>query len=442
MKSLLFVIVFSLPTTLEGLASVELSHILSQALIYSPYLKMSQHQIEAKEGDVQIARAKFLPHFQGEAGRGRQSKDNYYTNLQKRRFKEAGDAGLARVNTNVEQDGAYWNVTVQQDIFKGFGNVHNFKEKARLRDISEVEYRIQKNSLIYEVLQTYVEILNLQSMLSYLEEAQKTALSQKQKTDRKFELETISKSTQLKAHEELLEIEWKSVEIQKSLQLAKQHLDQLVGIPMSASSHFPPLKIKDLKIDPLSSYLEKISKNLDLTKNELTIAKDRYKKRLTYAQHLFMPNLGFEFNYEKRGRKFTDLEEAWKLGFVVKAPLFDGLENFGEQAKARAALHASQVEKHVVITTTELDIKKNYFEFESKEKQIQFLQKKRERLQKEYDQVLKSFNQQAATKTDIQAAEVKVREIETQLLETKRNQFLNFVALQKLTGDISYEELF
>ncbi|OGQ16843.1 MAG: hypothetical protein A3B70_07345 [Deltaproteobacteria bacterium RIFCSPHIGHO2_02_FULL_40_11] len=419
-----------------------LKSFIEEALQNSPYLKLQEKNVNAKDADVQIARANFFPHVQGEFTRDRQSDENYFTDFQKKRFEESSDTSVQSINTKLDQDIVAWAVDVKQDIFKGFGNVNNYREKKRIYDISVVEQKIEKNNLIYDITSTYIDLLNLSSQLSFLQKALKSALEQEKHAKRKYELQTISEAELLKAQEKSLEISWKLHEAKQTNEISKNKLNQLLGKPLDQEIEPEPLKLKTAQPKSLSDYLKEAEQNLDLQRAQLKLKKNRHKKQLTYAQHLLMPNLGFNFNYEQRGKKMTDLKDGWKFGASLKVPLFDGLENFGEKNKAQAGIEAALVEENLLHQKTHVEIKQHYYAWQSLEQKLQFLNKKRQRQQKRYDDVIKSYKEKAATLAQLHAIEVLVQEVETELLTTKRMQFLNILALQKLTGEIYVQNLF
>src|SRR3989338_9819322 len=121
MKKIFFYLpILLFPSIVFGEEILPLSSLLKEALENSPYLKVQERNRYAKSADVRVAWSSFMPHVQGEVGRGRQSKDNYYTNLQKKRFNDTGNTAIMSIDTKNPRDTAFWNITVKQDIFKGF----------------------------------------------------------------------------------------------------------------------------------------------------------------------------------------------------------------------------------------------------------------------------------------------------------------------------------
>ena len=59
-----------------------------------------------------------------------------------------------------------------------------------------------------------------------------------------------------------------------------------------------------------------------------------------------------------------------------------------------------------------------------------------------FEDTLKALKEKAATLAQLHATEVLVLETDTQLLEKKRAQLLDYVSLQKLIGEINTHELF
>ncbi|MBI3018987.1 MAG: TolC family protein [Deltaproteobacteria bacterium] len=425
-----------------GAETLTLPASLKEALENSPYLKIQERNKDAKSADVRIAWSAFVPHVQGEVGRGRQSKDNYYTKLQKKRFNDTGNAAIMSIDTSNPRDAAFWNITTKQDIFKGFGNYHNLKEKKKKLEMTELELAAERNNLIFDVISTYIEILNLQNTLDTLAKAKTSAQEQKNNLQKRYELQTVSKTDVEKAEEKHLEVEWKELEARQAMELAQNRMNQLLGRELTGNFKVAPLPIKNLTLQPIDFYLGRIPQNLEYKKTETEIQKDRFEKRRTYAQHLLMPNVGFEYNYEQRGERFTDLEEGWKLGVVARAPLFDGLENFGEQSKASAQLASAKLKSHLTKQSAEIGIKKHYYSFKALEKHIAHLKKKRDRQQRLFEDTLKALKEKAATLAQLHATEVLVLETDTQLLEKKRHQLLDTISLQKLTGEIDIHGLF
>src|SRR3989338_792572 len=439
--SLILCFLFSL-LGMEGFGAETLPSLLKEALENSPYIKMQERNVDAKAADVRIAWSYFSPHLQGEVGRGHQSRDNYYSNLQKKRFNNTGNPAIMSIDTSNPRDSAFWNITVKQDIFKGFGNYHNLKEKKKGLEISELERTLEKNNLIFDIISTYIEILNLQNTLDTLSKAKASSEEQKNNLQKRYELQAVPKTDVEKAEEKYLEIDWKELEAKQALEIAQNRMNQLLGRDLTENFKVAPLPMKNLTLQPMTFYLERIPQNLDYKKTETQIQKDRFEKRRTYGQHLLMPNIGFEYNYEERGEKFTDLDDGWKLGFLARTPIFDGLENFGQKSKAAAKLASAKLKSHLTKQSAEIGIKKHYYHFKALEKNIIHLKKKRDRQQRLFEDTLKALKEKAATLAQLHATEVLVLETDTQLLEKKRAQLLDYVSLQKLIGEINTHELF
>ncbi|MEK7791264.1 MAG: TolC family protein, partial [Deltaproteobacteria bacterium] len=216
-----------------------------------------------------------------------------------------------------------------------------------------------------------------------------------------------------------------------------------LGRSLQSPIQLAPLHLKNNLIPyAIDHYLGKVRYNLDFSKSQLEAAKDRYVKRKTYAQHLGMPSIKFEHNYEERGDKFNTVEGAWKFGVVAKIPIFDGMSNFSEQSKAQASLRSSLIKSKIAIENAEIDIRNHHANWHVLDRYIKFLNKKRTRQQGIYDQTKTALKEKAATVAQLNAAEVLVLETETELLKTKRLQFLDFIKLEMLTGEISHEEFF
>ena len=438
----LFLSMILISSSLFATDSLTLPQAIQEGIEHSPYLKLQEKNIQAKEADLRKAWAPIYPTLQLEAGRLRQSKTNYFTEFWKKKFDATGNPGVQSINTANEQNHMFWDIGGRVNVFRGFGDLHNVKEKNRSLEAAQFSKALEKNDLIYNIIETYIEILNLENTLSYITKAKKTAQEEVQNLKKRYEVQLSPKTEVERAEETLLETEWKEAEANQALEIAEHHFNQLLGRETYSSLKTVPLKLKtDLEIKDLKYYLDKLSSNLNIQKLRTELEKDKFKRRKTYAQHLLMPNVAFEYNYEERGRAVKVFEPGWKFGFVTKIPLFDGLKNSGDYRKAQALFESTQVKERLTTQSVEIEIKRNYYEWHTKEKQIAYLNKKRARQQGTFEKTRKALDQKAATITQLHVTEVDVLETETELINKHREQFLNYVALQKLIGEMNHEEL-
>jgi outer membrane protein TolC len=422
---------------------MSLKEAITEGLTISPFLKLQEKNMDAKKAEVSKAWSHFLPHSQFEIGRGRQSTDNYYTKLQRRRLNDSLVVGADTIDTSVEPNFAFLTIGSEIDLFKGFGNFHNLKEKQAEQGIAEHEFSIEQNNLIFNITRAYIDLLNLETTLDFLKKAKLSAEEQERNFKKRVEVGISPKSDLERAEERVLELDWQELKANQARGVAQSKFNQLLGRPLPSPTQLEPLHLKNnLTPKAIDHYLGNVRYNLDFAKSRLEAAKDRYVKRKTYAGHLGMPNIKFEHNYEERGDKFNTVEGAWKFGVVAKIPIFDGMSNFSEQQKAQASLRSSLIKSKIALENAEIDIRNHHTNWHVLDRYIKFLNKKRTRQQGIYDQTKTALKEKAATAAQLNAAEVLVLETETELLKTKRLQFLDFIKLEMLTGEISHEELF
>src|SRR3989344_6094137 len=189
MKPLIIVLLCIFPAYSYGDKPLTLQEAIKMSVEQSPYLKLQEKALEMQKGELKKAWAPFMPAFDAEAGRLRQSKDNYYTKLWKRRFTDTGNAAVTSIDTQNEQDNLYWKVRGKYDIFRGFGQYHNLKEKKRAYDAQSTQKKIVQNDLIYDVIETYIQLLNLKNSLAYLKKAKSSAELDVKSMQKRFEVE-------------------------------------------------------------------------------------------------------------------------------------------------------------------------------------------------------------------------------------------------------------
>jgi outer membrane protein TolC len=193
-------------------------------------------------------------------------------------------------------------------IFKGFADLAQI-EIAKLSTLkSDIDYKLTKEELIYNIKALYYKALGLKSLSKSLE-THITALKKTlEYTKKEVELGKKAPLDILKIKSQLLKIKSAKVSAINAVEAIKSHISALIDSPF----------------DDFTTAYEKLKKqsNTPLIIKESLIQSKKSQKELKKAKSLYYPKLFLETNYIKNYAKGED-EEVWQGGLKASYTLFD-----------------------------------------------------------------------------------------------------------------------
>lgn len=231
------------------------------------------------------------------------------------------------------QNGVY----LSQPIFTGGELYYNIKSSKALREFEEDDYIYQKINLKLEVIQAYINCLQLKKSLNIYEASQKEKQEELKKQQEFYNLSLIDRSEVLKIETSLYQTETSILKIKNNIISQELILKNLLGLDIDETitlkemdfSRFITKNINLQKDTEKALTSGTLSKKLD--KNILISEYDAKSKRST-----FFPKVDLEYGYESLeessfSRSNNDWE--WRVGISFKWDIFNfgsGIDNYKE----------------------------------------------------------------------------------------------------------------
>ncbi len=303
--------------------------------------------------------------------------------------------------------------TIKQPIFAGFSIITNY-ELAKLGvDISRVQFKTTKLTLIHDVTVAYFSILFAQKQLVVAEDAVTQLKSQVKRAKDFFEVGMTPKNDYLKAEVELANATQTLIVARNTIRLAEANFNTLLRMPVdSAVTVEDILKYTPYKM-PLDKAYESAHENRpELVEAELTLKGSR--KQVKLAESGYYPKVFVSFNYTRfgdtpalQGSDFQD-QETWNV--------VAGLDwTFWEWGRTKFAVEERQ---HIVEQSKEsmkalqdqvdLEVKNSYILLRNAEENIDVSEKAIEQAKENYRMEVERYKQQVNTNTDVLEAQTLV----------------------------------
>ena len=228
-------------------------------------------------------------------------------------------------------------VYLSQPIFTGGELYYNIKSSKALREFEEDDYIYQKINLKLEVIQAYINCLQLKKSLNIYEASQKEKQEELKKQQEFYNLSLIDRSEVLKIETSLYQTETSILKIKNNIISQELILKNLLGLDIDETitlkemdfSRFITKNINLQKDTEKALTSGTLSKKLD--KNILISEYDAKSKRST-----FFPKVDLEYGYESLeessfSRSNNDWE--WRVGISFKWDIFNfgsGIDNYKE----------------------------------------------------------------------------------------------------------------
>jgi len=225
-------------------------------------------------------------------------------------------------------------------LFTGFELRKNAEIASLGVKIKEIDYKLTKNQLIFNIKSTYLKILELEKSLSSLK-AYKTSLD-KLYADVKVAVEVGKKpeTDLLKVKYQLEQAEAEIKKVKNSINYLKQFIAYLVGNENLNLSEFEDIKktetVVTTDIDRKISLLDVIKK-ADISRRmaykKVEIAKGKYLPRV-YLNAAAQRNMG--------NGEYKDL---WQIGFTIEFTLFDFGKRKNQYIQSKLELERARLSK-------------------------------------------------------------------------------------------------
>ncbi|MGL4866916.1 MAG: TolC family protein [Cetobacterium sp.] len=231
------------------------------------------------------------------------------------------------------QNGIY----LSQPIFTGGELYYNIKSSKALREFEENDYTTQNINLELDVIQTYINCLQLKKTLNVYKTSQKEKQEELKKQQEFYNFSLIDKSEVLKIETSLYQTETSILKIKNNIIAQELTLKNLLGLNIEENitlkemnfSNFMTINI-DLKKDT-----ERALSNTTLSKKlDKNILISEYNSKSNRSS--FLPKVDLEYGYESLEESSfskSNNDWEWRVGITFKWDIFNfgsGIDSYKE----------------------------------------------------------------------------------------------------------------
>lgn len=260
------------------------------------------------------------------------------------------------------QNGVY----LSQSIFTGGELYYNIKSSEALREFEESDYIAQNINLELEVIQTYINCLQLKKSLNIYEASQKEKKEELKKQQEFYKLSLIDKSEVLKIETSLYQTETLILKTKNNITTQELILKNLLGLDSDES-----ITLKEMDFSNL------ITPNIDLKKDtEKALVNSTLSKKLDKNiliseynaksnRSVFLPKVDLEYGYESLEESSfskSNNDWEWRVGVTFKWDIFNFGSGIDSYKESTLEIEKQRILKIDSLETLKREIKTAYLD--------------------------------------------------------------------------------
>ncbi len=464
-ESLIIILAFILVLSVNGVFSQEMKSLtldecIKMALENNLSIKSAQEKIKLAEQKVNEARASFMPSISGSgtyiyAGKlpeleidfssmfsgmpsgisGAPSQDNIPSGGFPGMGSSGGSFALGKKHTS--QIG----LSLQQAIFT-WGKILNSYKQAILNLESERQgFESIKQQVIFDTTRAFYGVLLAQELVKVTDMAVKQAEAHVKMAQDLVDAGTATNFDLLRAKVQLANIRSQSIKMQNMLKLAKDGLNNTLGISLDANFSLKgEFVYKPIELD-LDSLLNSAMVNRPEIK-QIQIQEEMARKIVNIAKAGNKPNIAFvgNYSYQSNNDKFDDAFErdnwknTWNLTFALSVPIFDGLATRARVKQAKSAVKQIELGKEQLRNGITIEVRSAYSKFQ----EVKELLKAQEETVQQAEESLRIANimykNGMMTTVELMDTELAFTQAQTNYSNALNDYVIAIASLEKATG--------
>ena len=283
--------------------------------------------------------------------------------------------------------------------------------------LTELQLDKTKKDTVLSTVQAYIDVYDAISTLGVLQKS-KEALDENYKIQtEKYNLRMVTQPEYKEAERSLKAMEAQIVEQQGNIEIAKESLGILIGVPNPSSIEIVPFGVED-----------NFTKTIDLTKDmeklptqntEYKIAQkqiDISKKNTKLERASFFPTINGTINYgalssrDKLKNVFEVKDFTSAAGVTFSWDIFDWGKRKEDVKYARKTEEIAQVKSEQTLDQVKANMRKTYYQLQALEKSLEALRVAVESAEETYDLEKERYSYNLITMNDLLDAEAKLRQ--------------------------------
>lgn len=312
--------------------------------------------------------------------------------------------------------------TVTQPLFAGFSLINQYQVAKLGLNISELNEKLFRQTVIFSAKQGYFSLLKAQKLLTVSQLAVKQLDAHTTVANNFYQVGMIPLNDLLKAQVELANATQNLVVVQNGLNIAKSNLNLILRRDINA-----PIEVVDVTLySPYDKDIDYCLQTAEDNRLEIRIADLDVKmkgKEVNIAKKDYYPTIGLRANVYQRGadwdvnggNRFLD-GNSWDASAVATWNFWEWGRSYQGIKARKAGLKQSQLKRDDIFDNIRLEVKQAYLRTKEGEKNITTVQKAIEQAKENFRISEERYKEQMVTSTDVLDAQ-------TLLSRTMNNYF-------------------
>lgn len=283
--------------------------------------------------------------------------------------------------------------------------------------LAELKLDKTKKDTVLSTVQAYIDVYDAISTLGVLQKS-KEALEENYKIQtEKYNLRMVTKPEYREAERSLKAMEAQIVEQQGNIEIAKESLGILIGVPNPSSIEIVPFGVEDNFTKTID--LEKDMEKLTTQNTEYKIAQkqiDISKKNTKLERASFFPVINGVVNYGALSSK-SKLKDAFEVkdfssaaGVKFTWDIFDWGKRKDDVKYAKKTEEIAAVKSEQTLEQVKANMRKTYYKLQALEKSLEALRVAVESAEETYELEKERYNYNLITMNNLLDAEAKLRQ--------------------------------
>jgi outer membrane protein len=310
--NILFIVIGTTTLAQEEISkySMNLQEFIEKALESNHDLKSKKYEIQLKEKDLDIAKGERL---------GKLDLNMSYKNYDNK--VAVGDA----INENHVKDNEKYSGVISMEIplYKGGSLRMNQKSAFEALESQKLNFSWEEDKLIYDVAETYYQILELEKLIKTNNEHLDELVEQKRIVDEYILVGKAIKIDGIKEEVEILTTQQDIEFIKSNLRSSYLLIFHLAGIPAEST-----ITVTEIDEEKFEDYNLKniLAKALINRKDYLSLKKEKSEMEymIEVSKGIMKPEVDFIANYNLEGDGDLETYDNWNVGVQFKYYLFQG----------------------------------------------------------------------------------------------------------------------
>lgn len=419
----------------EGEQEITLEEAYHSALKYNARISASGYRVDQAREDIRLARSPMLPQIVLQ-GRSIWMKETPTPFVGPGSPEDAQIPDLSRPDRYNE--GA---VNVSQVLFQGGKLRNGFLAARHAAEGTEFEDYRTRQQILFTVSNSFYNVLFARRSIEIAENRLTRSNRQLELARQRQEVGLVDITAVLRARVQVAAALEALEEAGNNYTIAMEQLALEMGIPEAPATIKEPETI-EIEAIPVDRHIEYAFNN---RRDLMASGKGRLaaERQIKAERADFIPSLSLEGSYlivDDDAVYYGD-DDTWQVALVATYPLFTGLRDTAELARAKARASEMQALENRVKQEIRLDVRSAYADIQTRKKMVSHITDQVESAQAHYDQVSAMFEEGLASTVDVVDAQTALNEAELSLASAYYRLQLDQLSLQLATGAFLKEML-